>query len=143
MLTTSPTDLLLSTAGLGGSQTATWRSVTIELWIPYLLVSCASVEDGESTMKTIVMWMETQIIDFWNSSDANDILDVALLVPSDELSSAKWKLLSVQEVRKEEYANGSGQSITYLTVENEIVMGHARAGPEAVTIQSTLLYRII
>jgi hypothetical protein len=93
-------------------------------------------------IKTIVMWMETEILDFWSFREVNDILDVAILIPSDELSSARRKLVSVQEVRKEQYANGSGESITYLTVENELVMGHARTGTDAIPVQSTLLYRI-
>ena len=143
LLTTSSTDLLFATERCGVPLTGTWRSVTIELWIPYLLVSRTTIEDGESVMKTIVMWMETEILDFWDSSDVYEILDVALLFPSDELSSARWKLVPIQEVRKEKYANDSGHSITYLTVENEIVMGHARTGPEAVSVQSTLLYRIL
>lgn len=141
MLTTSAANLLYATAGGTGSG-ATWRSVDIELWIPYLLVSRSTVESGTAMMKTTIMWIESDILEFCTGSDRENVLDVSVLIPDTDLCSSRRKLISVKEIIEVEYANDSGRSLTFLTVENELVLGHNRTEADAVPITSRSLYRL-
>jgi len=96
MLTTYQCDLMSPPLASSHSELM-WRSVTIGLGIPYVLITSRSkIEDGQG-IQTSILWIEDDVLKFLTQS-THEIVDIAILVPGEAGSSNGLEFFQVKEV---------------------------------------------
>jgi hypothetical protein len=100
------TDDMHEVQGVGrmlGAGLHMWRTVSLELQIPYILVRFATQEGPGWLAQTSLLWREEDLIDFC-STRAEDpcqrILQIARLSPPVEEGQTDWRLITLAEIWK-------------------------------------------
>jgi hypothetical protein len=86
----------MATAG-----TQAWRSVALELAIPYVLVNFAVKEDRTWLSQTAILWRDEDVLDFCRNGNAGSnrrIRNIAVLVPPSRDRSPSWSMVQVKDI---------------------------------------------
>lgn len=98
MLRTMDDHALTTIPALHGRHTKLWRAVTMELRIPYFIISHAVEEDGIWLHENCLLWREADVVDFCRDvhGDSNrKISQLSMLLPAE---SGRWVIEEIEEV---------------------------------------------
>jgi hypothetical protein len=99
-----------------------WRTVCIELGIPYVLITYRAEMGNIEVVQTDMLWIEDDVVQFFDDH-CNEILGIAVLIPARKGSSKTLELLQIKEVWKS--GPDSGNYPFYITFNEErIVLGN-------------------
>jgi hypothetical protein len=98
------------------SGTQAWRTVALELMIPYILVTVQYREGGCSQSETLIFWRDEDVLALCREARATNsqskVKRIALLLPPSSRSRATWRVRAVREVWSRS-GDASDQTISY------------------------------
>ena len=117
MLITNALHEFRSIAFAGDQDTKSWRSVELELRIPYILLSYKTeVASKVWVSQTSILWRDTDLVAACgelNESSSNEICEICLLMPGLENATTCWDLHKVSEVWQGREKSGNCSAVAY------------------------------
>ncbi len=125
MLITNASHEFHSIAFVGDTDTKSWRSVELELRIPYIFLTYKTEVATEAWVsQTSILWRDVDLIRAClelQQSSTNEICEISLLMPGLETDAVSWKLKHVEEVWEGRERSGSN-AVAYTLNEGTVAV---------------------
>jgi hypothetical protein len=119
MLSTHKKNMIIRQPSNSCGEEWVWRTVCIELGIPYVLIMYRAEIDGIEVVQTDMLWIEDDVVQFFDDQ-CKEIVSVAVLIPARKGSLKTLELLQIKEVWKS--GPNTGNYPFYITFDEELIV---------------------
>lgn len=144
MLTTNPTQVLEGRTLPNEGDNTTWRSVSLELWIPYVFITYSCKENSIWLSQTSILWIEEDILAFcrhFRGETTRKITDISLLLPDEGKPEFARRWVPVSELWSYPRSASRGAYPIYISMQKEQIGDTDQTMPKFTKKSGKLLYR--